>query len=146
MGLVAFDPNEVEAFYQGYYQHQDGNGLSVFRGKRIMDGNGLGSILGGVFRAVAPTLKGFAKSAISTLGKTALNVATDAIRGEDVGASAQKRFRSAGASILNSSGSALSSINPDDMTVPPEVVKKELKRKSPARGRRRPAKRQKTIF
>ena len=62
MTLVAFDPSEVEGFYEHYYQQQEGNGLAVFRGKRIMDGNGLGSILGGVFRAVAPTLKNFSQS------------------------------------------------------------------------------------
>ena len=42
MALLALDPSEVEGFYGHYYQQQEGNGLAVFRGKRIMDGNGLG--------------------------------------------------------------------------------------------------------
>ena len=70
MALVAFDPSEVEGFYEHYYQQQEGNGLAVFRRKRIMDGNGLGSILGGSFFALLlQLLKNFAKSAAKELRK-----------------------------------------------------------------------------
>ena len=144
MSLVAFDPNEVEAFYQKYYQLQDGNGLSVFRGKRVMDGDGLGSFLSGAFKAVAPALKGLAKSAIGTLGKTAIGVATDALRGHDAGESASRRFRDAGATILDSAGSALNGIGGDG-EVSPAVIRKELKRKTPKK-KKRTNKRAKTIF
>ena len=145
MSLVAFDPNEVEAFYQNYYQLQDGNGLSVFRGKRVMDGDGLGSLLSGAFEAVAPALKGLAKSAVGTLGKTAIGVAADALRGHDAGESASQSFRSAGASILDSAGSAFDGIGGDD-EAPPAVIRKELKRKAPRSKKKRSTKRTKTIF
>ena len=145
MSLVAFDPNEVEAFNQKSYQLQDGNGLSVFRGKRVMDGDGLGLLLSGAFKAVSPAFKGLAKSAIGTLGKTAIGMGTDALRGQDVGESASRRFRSAGASILDSAGSAFDGIGGDD-EAPPAVIRKELKRKIPKSKKKRGTKRARTIF
>ena len=110
-----------------------------------MDGGGLGSLLSGAFKAVAPTLKGLAMSAIGTLGKTAIGVATDALRGQDAGESASRRFRSAGANILDSAGSAFDGIGGDD-EASPAVIRKELKRKTPKSKKKRTTKRARTIF
>ena len=101
MALEPFDVNETEGFYDRYYRMQDGDGLAVCKGKRVMDGNGLGSILGGVFRAVAPALKSIAGSAARNLGKQALNVAGDVLRGEELGPSALRGLRAAGSGVLN---------------------------------------------
>ena len=120
------DLNATAGFYEQYYSHQHGNGLSVFRGRRHMDGDGLGSLFGSVFRAVAPKLATFGRHALKSVGKQALNLAKDALEGEDIGQSAMKRLKATGADIL------------DDMN---EVVS-QPKRRVKAQ-RRRPTKRQK---
>ena len=139
MTLVAFDPSEVEGFYEHYYQQQEGNGLAVFRGKRIMDGNGLGSILGGVFRAVAPTLKNFAKSAAKSFGNQALSVAGDILRGEDAGQSALRGLKNVGGDILSDAKTSLQSVDGEE-------VRQQMKRKRGNSTKKRGGKRKKTIF
>jgi len=95
------DLNSTAGFYEEYYSQQHGNGLAAFRGSKHMDGDGLGSVLGNVFRSVAPKLAQFGKSAIRTVGKHAINLAKDALRGEDVGESAVRNLRAAGGDLLD---------------------------------------------
>lgn len=136
MPLVPFDPSEVEGFYEQYYQLQDGNGLAVFRGKRIMDGDGLGSLLSGVFKAVTPSLKSLAKTAVTSLGKRAIGVAGDILRGENAGESALRGLKNVGGDILSGAHDQIDG----------SEVKNEFKRKRGGGKMRGGKRRRKTIF
>ena len=129
MELEPFDFNETAPFYEAYYGAQAGNGLSVFAGKRHIEGDGLGSMLGGLFKAVAPALKSVEKSAIMSLGKGAIGVAKDVLAGKDFKESALDGLKEAGENILDNTLDTLS----------------DKKRKAPARRYRR-VKRHRSIF
>ena len=62
---------------------------SVFYGARTQRGNGLGSILGGLFRRALPFLSSGAK----ILGQQAMNVASDMINGKSFQDSAKSRLK-----------------------------------------------------
>lgn len=56
--------------YHQYYYHQAGSGIGIiYKGAAHQRGHGIGSFLGGLFRAVLPLLKSGAKF----VGKEALN-------------------------------------------------------------------------
>ena len=120
------DLNATAGFYEQYYNQQHGNGLSVFKGRRHMDGDGLGNLFGRVFCAVVPKLAGFGKHALKSVGKQALNLAKDALEGEDIGQSAMRRLKATGADIIEDMN--------DDLNYPKRRAKPQ---------RRRPSKRQK---
>lgn len=101
MELEPFDVNETAPFYEEYYKMQDGQGLAVFRGRRHIEGDGIGSMLGGLFKAVAPTLKSVGKSALSSLGKQAMGVAKDVLAGKNFKESALGGLRAAGGEMLD---------------------------------------------
>ena len=136
--LVPFYTGRGDAdFYSKYFRNQVGGSvtLPVFRGRRLMKGSGIGSVLGGLFKSIAPALKRGAK----VLGKQALRGATDfagdILRGENAGVAAKKRLRERGKGLL------------DDVKVtlaegPPG--KRPAKRKRPT-GNKHPRKKRKTI-
>ena len=102
MELEPFDVNETAPFYEAYYGTQAGDGLSVFAGKRHIEGDGLGSMLGGLFKAVAPALKSVGKSALKSIGRGAIGVAKDVLAGKDFKESALDGLKEAGGEILDS--------------------------------------------
>ena len=102
MELEPFDVNETASFYEAYYGAQAGDGLSIFVGKRHIEGDGLGSMLGGLFKAVAPALKSVGKSALKSIGRGAIGVAKDALAGKDFKESAIDGLKEAGEEILDS--------------------------------------------
>ena len=102
MELQPFDVNETAPFYEAYYGAQAGDGLSVFAGKRHIEGDGLGSMLGGLFKAVAPALKSVGKSALKSIGRGAIGVAKDVLAGKDFKESAIDGLNEAGEEILDS--------------------------------------------
>ena len=108
MELEPFDFNETVPFYEEYYKLQDGQGLAVFRGRRHIEGDGIGSVLGGLFKAVVPTLKSVGKSALSSLGKRAIGVAKDVIEGRDFKESAMDGLKAAGGDVLDDTVEAIS--------------------------------------
>ena len=98
--IVPYNPQDTSEFYETYYAHQVGDGLAVYSGRPIMDGDGLGSFLGGVFKSIAPALKGVASSAVKTVGKQALNVARDVIAGDDFKSSALRGLKNVGGEVM----------------------------------------------
>lgn len=98
--IVPFNPADTASFYDEYYSQQAGNGLAVFSGRRIMDGDGIGSFLSGVFKASQPLLKNVAKSALKTVGKQALNVVGDVVAGKGLRESALGGLKNAGGEIM----------------------------------------------
>lgn len=103
--IVPFNPIETSDFYEDYYTRQVGDGLAVYSGRSVMDGDGLGSFLGGMMKRVAPALKGLAKS----VGKRAIGVARDALDGKDFKSSAIQGLRNVGGDVLDDVFTAVSS-------------------------------------
>ena len=99
--------------------------MSVFAGKRHIEGDGLGSMLGGLFKAVAPTLKSVGKSAIHSLGKGAIGVAKDVLAGKNFQESALDGLREAGEDIHDNTLDRLSG------------EKRKAPARRPKRGKRR---------
>ena len=100
MTVVPYDFQDSNQFYEEYYSRQVGDGLAVYSGRRVMDGDGLGSFLGGMLRKMAPTLKGIAKSAAKSVGKHALNVVGDVMEGNDFRTSAMKGLKNVGGEVV----------------------------------------------
>lgn len=95
------DLNSTAGFYEEYYNQQHGNGLAVFKGKRHMDGAGIGSVLGSLFKAVGPSIARIGKSAARSVGRHAMNVARDVLAGEDLQTSALRNLKTGGVEVLN---------------------------------------------
>lgn len=119
--IVSFNPMDTAKFYDQYYAKQVGDGLSVYSGRTVMDGDGLGSIFSGIARAVAPALKGFAKSAVKSVGRQALNVVEDVASGRNFKDSAMDGLHALGGDVM------------DDMV---GAVRGGSKRKRPASKKR----------
>ena len=98
--LAEFDHRQTEDFYDEYYARQVGDGLSVYAGKTVMDGDGLGSFLGGVLSKMAPVLKTVAKSAAQSVGKNALSVMQDVAGGASFKDAALGGLKRAGGDVL----------------------------------------------
>jgi len=99
--LVPYAPEDSTEMYEDYYDAQVGQGLSVYKGKPMMTGNGIGSIFSGLVRSALPMLKRGAKSVGKKLLTTAAGVAGDVLSGENLKKSASNRFRTAGADLLD---------------------------------------------
>lgn len=99
--IVTFNPMDTAKFYEQYYVNQVGDGLSVYSGRTIMDGDGLGSIFSGIARAVGPTLKGFAKSAVKSVGRQAVNVVKDLASGRNLKDSAMNGLYGLGTDVAD---------------------------------------------
>ena len=95
------DLNSTAGFYEEYYNQQHGNGLAVFKGKRHMDGAGLGNLLGSLFKAVGPSIARIGKSAVRSVGRHALNVAKNVMDGEDFQTSALRNLKSGGVELID---------------------------------------------
>lgn len=84
-----------------YYARQVGSGLPVYHGGELQYGNGLGNLLGGLFRSAIPLLK----KGATALGKTALqagaDIVDDVLSGQNVKSSVKKRARQAGKNLGN---------------------------------------------
>lgn len=98
--IVPYFPDESGEMYEDYYANQVGEGMSVYRGKPIMTGNGIGSLFSGLARGVLPMLKNGAKTIGKKLLTTGASVLGDVIKGENFKSSAAKRFREAGGDLL----------------------------------------------
>lgn len=107
--------------YEQYYRSQTGNGLPIYIGG--IRGGGIGSVLGGLFRSVAPLIKRSGRSLLKEGVSTGLNIANDVLSGENLKQSIKKRSRNAGKRMLKRA---------IDQFVPPppgEPVSKRIKRK-----------------
>ena len=127
-------PN-AEAFHN-YYLHQAGKGYPVYAGRRFQRGHGLGSIIGSLFKSAVPLLKKGAKVLGKEALKTGLNVAHDALQGENVVQSFKKQTKATGKRML------------DRVTGPPgeRPIKRNARQKKPRRRRTAQQNRPKDIF
>ena len=83
--------------FDSYYVTQAKNNLPVFRGATYQRGYGFGNVFRRFFRWVVPILKENAMPVIKNLGKEtlkgAINVATDALDGQDIKSSAKSNLK-----------------------------------------------------
>jgi hypothetical protein len=107
---------------------------SGFVGLPYQRGNGLGSIFGTIFKAVAP----LAKSALRTVGKsvlkTGLSVAGDALSGRNVVESMEDHGRSAAANLVRKASKRLTS-GPKVVTVATASTRKPRRKGRKQKGR-----------
>jgi hypothetical protein len=66
--------HDTKAYHDNYI-HQSGKRYPVFAGRRYQRGHGLGSIIGGLFKAAMPLLKKGAKNLEREALKPGLNIA-----------------------------------------------------------------------
>lgn len=88
--------------YKHYYSNQAGGGLSVFRGKTIQNGSGIGSVFSKVFKGISPVLKQLAKTSGKQLLKSGTKIASDVISGKSFSQSAKKNLSEGGKDLLKS--------------------------------------------
>jgi hypothetical protein len=98
--LVPYNAGDSAAYYGAYYKAQEGGDLSVYAGRPIMGGKGLGGLFKGALRAAAPLLKRVGAS----LGKRALTtgkrVVSDALSGQNIGRSLKRRLGETGGELM----------------------------------------------
>ena len=117
-----FDHGQTEQFYEEYYQRQVGDGLSVYSGRTVMDGDGIGSFLGGMLKKMTPALKSVAK----TVGRNALGIVRDVVDGKDLKQSAMRGLRSAGGEVL---GDVFDAVSVDNSNAPTRPSRKRASRR-----------------
>ena len=119
--------------YMSYYMRQSGSGLATYRGRRNQRGHGLGGVLSGLIRTIAPAVMPIAKQVgretLAKVKKTALREGVGLIgdvllRGQNPKAAATRRLKNAGRGAVSDLMSS---------------VRGAIKRKAPAQ-RTRPAK------
>lgn len=91
-------PRSNTDFYNNYYMKQVGTGIPVYQGGNQY-GQGLGNVLGGLFRSALPFLKSGAK----VLGKTALSTGADIVQdvlsGKNLKSTLKRRTKQAGRNL-----------------------------------------------
>ena len=87
--------------YESYYKNQSGGGGQFFQGTRYQKGYGLGGILKGLFRSALPMIA----KGVKTIGKqamrTGIDIAGDALSGQDLKSSSKRRLKQAGRSLTS---------------------------------------------
>ena len=145
--LSPYYPEDSADMYEEYYAEQIGNGLAVYQGKPLMTGNGIGSVFKGLFRSALPMLKRGAVAAGKKLLTSGAGVLGDVIGGANVKESAKKRFKAAGADLLDDveqtlrNGGGVRAKRPPFASPPPTRAAKRPKRAKTTR-----TKKKKTIF
>ena len=92
---------------------QTGHGLVGYQGIPFQHGNGLGSILGRLFRAILPVAKHAGKTALKTVGREALhmgsNVIGDLSQGRSLKQSLKQHGLKAGQNLIDKAESRIQS-------------------------------------
>jgi hypothetical protein len=94
--------------YDEYFLNQTGSGLPVYVRGGTLRGDGLGSVLGGLFRAAVPILKRGGKALLREGGRAGLGLMEDVLSGQSLKVAAKKRSRQAGQQLFNKVLSAAS--------------------------------------
>lgn len=94
--------------FKTYYLNQAGNGLPFFQGSPYQRGYGLGGIFRKIFRYIMPIVREHALPVVKNVGKeflkTAVNVASDSLNGQNVKQSAKNRFSETITNLNNQMG------------------------------------------
>ena len=118
-----WQPLSQQEWMEYYGIGQVGQGMTFFQGSQHQRGSGIGSLFGGLLRAVMP----MAKTALKTVGREALRagigVASDALSGQDVGQAIQERAREGASELVEKAKRKL------------ELQERQPKRRRRQRGR-----------
>lgn len=94
---VKYIPNS--RVYYDYFNHQVGHGFPIFIGGS-QRGNGLGSVLSGLFRSAIPLLKKGGKALLKEGLASGVNIANNVLDGQSFGKAFQKETKRAGKNIM----------------------------------------------
>lgn len=121
-----------ERLYHDYYLNQAGNGLPVYVGGGSLRGSGLGSVLGGLFRAAMPVLKRGGKALLKEGARAGLEMAGDVLSGASLKTAAKNRSKQVGERLLNRAVNQISHSSP---VRPPGIpASKRIKLSTRSRG------------
>ena len=87
--------------YMSYYPQQAGHGMPVFMGSRTQKGHGLGSILGGLVKMVAPLAKQALPVIKRQAARTASTIVGDIVRGQPIKKAVKRRAVEAGIGLVD---------------------------------------------
>ena len=94
--------------FEKYYTDQANSKLPVFRGSAYQRGYGFGDVFKKIFRWIVPIVKEHAKPIAKKVGKsalkTAVNIASDGLEGQDLKTSAKNRIKESIINFTNQSG------------------------------------------
>ena len=88
--------------YNDYYTRQVGGALPYFVGAKVQRGHGLGSLLGGLLRSVAPLIRRGAVAVGKRALRTGMQIADDVMTGQNIKQAAKRRVTDAGKDLLRS--------------------------------------------
>ena len=88
--------------YNDYYTRQVGGALPYFVGAKVQRGHGLGSLLGGLLRSVAPLIRRGAVAVGKRALRTGMQIADDVMTGQNIKQAAKRRVTNAGKDLLRS--------------------------------------------
>lgn len=108
--------------YEDYFCNQLGNGIPVFVGS--YRGRGLGSILGGIGRAIFPLLKSGGKKLLREGVKTGASVVGDLLDGKNFKSSVRARGQQAGKRLIS------------QLVAPPGAPARKRIKRAPSKKRR----------
>ena len=118
--------------YEDYYCAQAGHGLPVFVGGRNYRGRGLGSLLGGLGRAIVPLLKSGGKALLKEGAKTGMQVAHDVLSGQTIKGAMKQRAQEAGKRLFQQAVGRVTGRSAAAAAAPPgEPVRKRIKSSTP---------------
>ncbi len=100
---VIFIPPSQKVWDEFFKIHQIGHGMVGFKGSAYQRGAGIGNLLGGLLRSFLPVAKSIGKSVGRQALRTGVEVASDALSGENIGQSIRNRGK-AGANKLLTKG------------------------------------------
>lgn len=98
--------------YEDYYLHQTGHGLPVFIGGKGLHGHGLGSVLGGLFRAAMPLIKQGGKALLREGSRAGAQMIGDVLSGQNLKTAAKNRARQVGQNMLTQAVNRISAPTP----------------------------------
>lgn len=132
VGRCAYQCNGRE--YDDYFQHQVGRGLPVFvgGGGGGLRGNGLSSVLSGLFRSAVPLLKQGGKALLREGGRTGIGLAQDLFAGKNLKTAAQTRAKEAGKRLFQRAVGQVTGGRP-----PQKRIKRTAKAKPSQKSRKR---------
>ena len=99
---VPYTIDSSSSHYKHYYTTQTGGGISIFCGKTIQHGSGLGSVFSKIYKGIAPVLKQVAKSGGKELLKVGNNIVNDVVNGKSFTKSTKHNLSEGGKRLLKS--------------------------------------------
>ena len=92
--MIGLQPHHLDhkKLYEEYYLNQRGRGMATFTGARYQRGHGLGNILRSLTKFALPFLKKGAKAVGKQAMKTGMNIAQEAMLGQNIKKAAKRHL------------------------------------------------------